>query len=53
MNDLLIDDFALVPLVARAGVKDAASNLLQKDNLAPNGWETSYWNIANWNLVAE
>ena len=53
MNDVLIDDFALVPLVARAGVKDAASNLLQKDNLAPNGWETSYWNIANWNLVAE
>ena len=48
MNDHLINEFVLIPLVARAGVKDAASNMLLKENLAPNGWETSYWNIANW-----
>jgi peptide/nickel transport system substrate-binding protein len=53
MNDLLINDYALIPLVARAGVKDAASNLLQIENIAPNGWETSYWNIANWRFVEE
>jgi peptide/nickel transport system substrate-binding protein len=53
MNDLLINDFALIPVVARAGVKDAASNMLLKDNLAPNGWETSYWNIANWTLAEQ
>ncbi|MCO5221794.1 MAG: peptide ABC transporter substrate-binding protein [Thermomicrobiales bacterium] len=51
MNDVLIEDFAVIPLVARAGVKDAASHLLLMDNLAPNGWETSYWNIANWTLA--
>ena len=53
MNDLLIEDFALIPLVARAGVKDAASTTLLADNLAPNGWETSFWNIANWTVAAE
>ena len=53
MNDLLINDFVLIPVVARAGVKDAASLTLQQDNLAPNGWETSYWNIANWSAAAE
>lgn len=53
MNDLLIDEFVLIPLVARAGVKDAASNRLLQENLAPNGWETSYWNIANWTVAAE
>lgn len=51
MNDLVINDFVLIPLVARAGVKDAASNTLVQENLAPNGWETSFWNIANWTLV--
>ncbi len=51
MNDHLIENFVLIPLVARAGVKDAASNLLVKENIAPNGWETSFWNIANWTLV--
>ena len=53
MNDMLINDFALIPLVARAGVKDAASNLLLQENLAPNGWETSFWNIANWTMAAQ
>jgi len=53
MNDLLINDFALIPLVARAGVKDAASNRLLAENLAPNGWETSFWNIANWTTAEQ
>lgn len=48
MNDHLIENFVLIPLVGRAGVKDAASNMLLMDNIAPNGWETSFWNIANW-----
>ncbi len=51
MNDILIDEFVLIPLVSRANVKDAASNLLLQENLAPNGWETSFWNIANWTLA--
>ena len=51
MNDHLIENFVLIPLVGRAGVKDAASNLLVLDNIAPNGWETSFWNIANWTMV--
>ncbi|MDP9369282.1 MAG: ABC transporter substrate-binding protein, partial [Chloroflexota bacterium] len=48
MNDLLINDVALIPLVNRAADKYANSNTLVNDNLAISSFELNYWNIANW-----
>ncbi|MCC6315594.1 MAG: peptide ABC transporter substrate-binding protein [Thermomicrobiales bacterium] len=48
MNDILIDDVAVVPLVNRAADKYAISNTLNADNVAMSDFEYSYWNVANW-----
>ncbi len=51
MNDLLINDVALIPLVHRAADKYASSITLRDENLAISAFELNYWNIANWNRV--
>jgi len=50
MNDLLIEDVALIPIVIRAFSTYALSNRIRNDNLA-NGpsFVLPLWNIANWN----
>lgn len=45
MNDLLIEDVALVPLVVRASV-GAVSNRLDGVRLTP--WDADTWNIKDW-----
>lgn len=45
MNDLLINDVAVIPIVHRAEVV-AASNQLTGLNLTP--WDRTTWNIAEW-----
>jgi len=45
MNDLLVNDFVLLPLVHRADVV-AVGNTLQGVNLTP--WDRNTWNIAEW-----
>jgi peptide/nickel transport system substrate-binding protein len=52
MNDILFDDAAVLPLV-RVGNKVAVARTLNQENLAPSPYEFDYWNIANWNRVAE
>jgi peptide/nickel transport system substrate-binding protein len=49
MNDILVTDFAEIPMVQRANVKAAVSNRLNTDNIAAGAIEFDYWNIANWN----
>jgi peptide/nickel transport system substrate-binding protein len=56
MNDILIEDVAVVPLVNRAADKYAMANSLihgegeaAEDNVALGSYEKNYWNIANWN----
>ena len=58
MNDILINDVVVVPLVNRAADKYATSttlvhgddeNGLPQDNVAVSPYEGNYWNIANWN----
>ncbi len=52
MNDILINDGAVVPLVNRAADKYGLSNSLihgDEDNVALGSYENNYWNIANWN----
>ncbi len=51
MNDLMINEFVLFPIVSRAAEKFGASNRLLADNFAGSGWEPLYWNIANWRTV--
>ena len=53
MNDMLINEFVLFPIVSRAADKFGASNRLLPDNFAASGWEPLYWNIANWRTVPE
>ena len=50
MNDILFNDYAVMPLV-RYGSKAGVSKRLNQENLALSGYEFSYWNVANWNLV--
>ena len=49
MNDIIIDDVVLIPLVQRASEKYALAKTLRKENIAGGPFEALYWNIANWN----
>jgi peptide/nickel transport system substrate-binding protein len=54
LNDILIDDFVIIPEVNRPSDTYAISKRLVNDNVALGvGYELSYWNIANWNTVPE
>jgi peptide/nickel transport system substrate-binding protein len=48
MNDILIANGVLMPLVFRADVS-AVSNTL--DGIQMNGWDTELWNIEDWTRV--
>jgi peptide/nickel transport system substrate-binding protein len=52
MNDIVINEVVVIPLVARAN-KAAVSNTLVQDNLALSSFEAEYWNIANWTRKAQ
>lgn len=45
MNDILMQDYAMIPLVYR-GDTSAMSNTL--GGLDMNGWDSQLWNIADW-----
>ena len=53
MNDLLVGDYVVVPLIARSDQFHAISNRLAAENIATNSWEPLFWNIANWRTVEE
>jgi peptide/nickel transport system substrate-binding protein len=52
LNDILIEDIAVVPLVNRSAGKYAISTTLHNENVAVSDFENDYWNIANWNRKA-
>ena len=52
MNDMVINENVVIPLVS-PGNKQAYSRTLNADNIAVSSFEFDYWNIANWNRVAE
>ena len=45
-NDIEIQDFAEIPLVARRGVYGKAKTLTGPN--PPSSWDSELWNIANW-----
>ncbi len=52
LNDLIIADRAVIPIVNRAADVYAITNRLRQENIALGvGFEHNYWNIANWNTV--
>ncbi len=53
MNDTLINDVVVIPLVQRASEKYALASTLNADNIAAGPFESLYWNIANWNRARE
>jgi peptide/nickel transport system substrate-binding protein len=51
MNDLIVNDFVVVPLVARPDQLYAFSNRIVEENIGASAWEPLFWNIANWRAV--
>jgi peptide/nickel transport system substrate-binding protein len=51
MNDLIVSDFVVVPLVANGDFPFALNNRIAVENVAPSIWEPLFWNIANWRTV--
>ncbi|MDQ3540282.1 MAG: peptide ABC transporter substrate-binding protein [Chloroflexota bacterium] len=52
LNDILINDVAIIPEVNRPSDTYAISQTLVPDNIALGvGFELSYWNVANWRRV--
>ncbi len=51
MNDVVIAEYACIPLVHRATDKYAISNRLSNDNVALGPFESNFWNIQNWVTV--
>ena len=48
MNDMVIADYVVIPLVQRAADKYGIVNTLRDENVALGPFESNYWNIANW-----
>ena len=51
MNDILINDVVIIPLVNRAADVYAAASTFNVENVGSNSFEVLYWNAANWNNV--
>ena len=45
MNDILVNDVAIIPQVNRAADKYAISNRLRNENVALSSMELDYWNV--------
>src|SRR5215212_3147591 len=52
LNDILINDVVMVPIVNRASDKEGVSTTLVAENIAESDFSYAYWNIANWNRKA-
>jgi len=51
LNDFIVEDFVVVPLVARPVMIYALNNRIAAENVAASSWEPLFWNIANWRTV--
>jgi peptide/nickel transport system substrate-binding protein len=45
MNDLLIDDVVIIPIVWRNGVRAVSRTL---SGMAPTSWDSDVWDVAYW-----
>jgi peptide/nickel transport system substrate-binding protein len=47
MNDMLMQDYAMIPLIHRGGV---SAYLNTVEGPVGNEWDSELWNIADWHL---
>ena len=52
MNDTVVNDFVVIPILQRASEKYGIAKTLNKENIAGGPFDALYWNIANWNRVS-
>jgi peptide/nickel transport system substrate-binding protein len=52
LNDILINEVVIIPMVQRSAEKIAILNTFNEANIAGSAWEALYWNAANWNRVS-
>lgn len=45
LNDLIVQDYAMIPLVTRGDVSGIANSL---QGFQMNSWDSEFWNIADW-----
>jgi peptide/nickel transport system substrate-binding protein len=50
MNDMLMQDYVMIPLVHRADVSGKANSLL---GVRFNPWDSEHWNVADWSRASE
>ena len=48
MNDMVVDDHAIIPVVYRPGVAGMAKNL----RATLSGWDNAFWNLKDWHREA-
>jgi len=53
LNDLVITNNVIIPLVQRSAESYAITNNMNGDMFAASQWEVLYWNIANWSEVSQ
>src|SRR4051794_4338136 len=52
LNDILINNNVIIPLVPRAAESLVLANNINADMLYGSSWKVLYWNMANWHEVA-
>jgi peptide/nickel transport system substrate-binding protein len=50
MNDMLMQDYVMIPLVHRADVSGKANSLL---GVRFNPWDSEHWNVADWSRAGQ
>jgi peptide/nickel transport system substrate-binding protein len=50
MNDMLVQNYVMIPLVDRASVSGRLNTLL---GVRMNGWDSELWNIADWSRASQ
>jgi peptide/nickel transport system substrate-binding protein len=51
MNDLLVQNCVMIPLIHRGDVSGIANTLKMGDWDVVNSWDSEFWNIADWERV--
>ncbi len=50
MNDILVQSYAIIPLVHRGGISAASKTL---EGVQMNSWDSELWNVADWSRAGK
>jgi peptide/nickel transport system substrate-binding protein len=51
MNDLLVQNCVMIPLIHRGDVSGISNTLKMGEWDIVNSWDSEFWNIADWERV--